>query len=140
MLFRSGWLEDTAAMKAEQLLELLDSIRENIGSDVAQSYQEQVKPALEAIYTALETSRQGLSNALSIVSGGEPATIGSEPSPSSPPMPGEEPGGEMDGGKALGGSLNSTPPALETGREKRESIDYSRKLGLLLSSSVSKKK
>jgi hypothetical protein len=131
----TGWLEDVAAMKAEQLLELLDSIRETQGSDVAQSYQEAVKPALEAIYTALETSRQGLSNALSIVSGGEPATIGSEPSAGSP-MPGEEPGGD----EALGGSLTSTPPALETGREKRESIDYSRKLGLLLSSSISKKK
>ena len=45
----TGWLEDVAAMKAEQLLELLDSIRETQGSDVAQSYQEAVKPALEAI-------------------------------------------------------------------------------------------
>ena len=139
----TGWLEDVAAMKAEQLLELLDSIRETSGSDVAQSYQEAVKPALEAIYTALETSRQGLSNALSIVSGGEPATIGSEPPGG--PMPGGDLGADEMAGMAAGespkgGSLNSTPPALETGREKRESVDYSRKLGLLLSSSISKKK
>lgn len=137
----TGWLEDVAAMKAEQLLELLDSIRETQGSDVAQSYQEAVKPALEAIYTALETSRQGLSNALSIVSGGEVSTMGASPmdqaaaglgseiGAETPPVPGEMPGAE-----------DTTPPAPEVGREKRESIDYSRKLGMLLASKVSKKK
>jgi predicted XRE-type DNA-binding protein len=130
----TGWLEDTAAMKAEQLLELLDSIRETQGSDVAQSYQEAVKPALEAIYTALETSRQGLSNALSIVSGGEVSTMGAAPSGALPgaeagglpPMPGEE--GEM------GAEELPTPPAPEVGREKRESVDYSRRLAMLLNS------
>ncbi len=133
----TGWLEDVAAMKAEQLLELLDSIRETQGSDVAQSYQEAVKPALEAIYTALETSRQGLSNALSIVSGGEVSTMGAPAGPmdqaaaglgdelgaEAPPAPGGMPGGE-----------EMTPPAPEVGREKRESIEYSRRLGMLLAS------
>ena len=130
----TGWLEDVAAMKAEQLLELLDSIRETQGSDVAQSYQEAVKPALEAIYTALETSRQGLSNALSIVSGGEVSTMGAAPGGAMPgaeagglpPMPGEE--GEM------GAEELPTPPAPEVGREKRESVDYSRRLAMLLNS------
>ena len=75
----TGWLEDVAAMKAEQLLELTDSIRETLGSDVAQQYTDQVKPALEAIYTALETSRQGLSGALALVSGGEAPTMGGAP-------------------------------------------------------------
>jgi len=130
----TGWLEDVAAMKAEQLLELLDSIRETQGSDVAQSYQEAVKPALEAIYTALETSRQGLSNALSIVSGGEVSTMGAAPggavpgaeTGAVPPAPGAE--GEM----AMPDEM--TPPAPEVGREKRESVDYSRRLALLLNS------
>ena len=130
----TGWLEDVAAMKAEQLLELLDSIRETQGSDVAQSYQEAVKPALEAIYTALETSRQGLSNALSIVSGGEVSTMGSAPGGAVPgaegglpPMPGAE--GDM-------GAMDqeATPPAPEVGREKRESVDYSRRLAMILNS------
>ncbi len=133
----TGWLEDVAAMKAEQLLELLDSIRETQGSDVAQSYQEAVKPALEAIYTALETSRQGLSSALSIVSGGEVPTMGASAGPmdqaaaglgaeigaEAPPVPGADLGAE-----------ETTPPAPEAGREKRESIEYSRRLGMLLAS------
>lgn len=127
----TGWLEDVAAMKAEQLLELTDSIREVLGSDVAQAYQEEVKPALEAIYTALETSRTGLSTALSTVSGGEApamgAPVGDELGGADLGMPAEEP---------AGGTLPSeaTPPAPEAGRAKRESVDYSRRLGLLLNS------
>lgn len=129
----TGWLEDVAAMKAEQLLELQDSIRESLGSDVAQQYGDAVKPALEAIYTALETSRQGLQGALAIVSGGEAPTMGA-------------PVGDEFAAGALGGAEMPTPdisgaeeelaatPAPEVGREKRESVDYSRRLGILLNS------
>jgi len=126
----TGWLEDVAAMKAEQLLELMDSIRETQGSDVAQQYQDAVKPALEAIYTALETSRTGLSTGLSLVSGGEAPTMGA-PAPTGglPSM-----GGDEMAGMAADMSGEATPPAPEVGREKRESIDYSRKLGMLLAS------
>jgi len=131
----TGWLEDTAAMKAEQLLELMDSIRETLGSDVAQQYQDACKPALEAIYTALETSRQSLQGALSLVSGGEAPTMGA-PSPTMggdmPPMPGETPGGALPGEETPAG------PEGAIGREKRESIDYSRKLGMMLAASKKK--
>lgn len=122
----TGWLEDVAAMKAEQLLELVDSIRETQGSDVAQAWQDSVKPALEAIYTALETSRQGLSGALSIVSGGEApmsmgAPIGDEGEMGAAPVaPTEEPG------------MAAPEAGLDAGRAKRESVDYSRRLSQLL--------
>jgi hypothetical protein len=130
----TGWLEDVAAMKAEQLLELMDSIRETQGSDVAQQYQDAVKPALEAVYTALETSRTGLSTGLSLVSGGEAPTMGAPAAPAGglPSM-----GGDAMAGMAAdmaGTPGEETPPAPEVGREKRESIDYSRKLGMLLAS------
>ena len=135
----TGWLEDTAQLKAEQLLELMDSIRETLGSDVAQQYQDACKPALEAIYTALETSRQGLQGALALVSGGEAPTMGA-PSPAEggmPPMPGEEPpmGGAPEG--APGEEVGAAPEGA-IGREKRESIDYSRKLGMMLAASKKK--
>lgn len=131
----TGWLEDVAAMKAEQLLELMDSIRETQGNDVAQQYQDAVKPALEAVYTALETSRTGLSTGLSLVSGGEAPTMGASAAPAGglPSMGGDEMAGmaaDMSG--AVPGE--ETPPAPEVGRDKRESIDYSRKLGMLLAS------
>jgi len=117
----TGWLEDVAAMKSEHLLELLDSIREALGSDVAQQYQDAVKPALEAIYTALETSRQGLSTGLSAVSGEAAPTMGAS-----------APGGDM-GAPDMGGDMGAPAPDL-AGREKRESVDYSRRLGILLNS------
>jgi hypothetical protein len=128
----TGWLEDTAAMKAEQLLELLDSIRETSGSDVAQQYQDAVKPALESVYAALEQSRTGLSGALAIVSGGEAPMMGAtSPMGGDPGMP-PALGGVPPMGADMGGE--ETPPAPEAGREKRESIDYSRRLGILLAS------
>jgi hypothetical protein len=128
----TGWLEDTAAMKAEQLLELQDSIRETLGSDVAQQYGDAVKPALEAIYTALETSRQGLQGALALVSGGEAPTMG-VPAPDAMGAPAGMPGEE-----AMGAPEEMTPPAPEEDRMKRESVDYSRKLGMLLAQSKKK--
>lgn len=132
----TGWLEDVAAMKAEQLLELTDSIREAMGSDVAQQYTDAVKPALEAIYSALETSRQGISGALALVSGGEAPTMGA----SAPAMgaPGEEAmaGEPAPEAGAPGEEAMGAPEA--AGRMKRESIDYSRKLGIMLSQSKKK--
>jgi hypothetical protein len=129
----TGWLEDVAAMKSEHLLELLDSIRESLGSDVAQQYQDAVKPALEAIYTSLESSRQGLSTGLSAVSGEAAPTMGA-PAPGGEPdmgAPMGAPGGEPDMGAPMGAPDMGGAPA---GREKRESVDYSRRLGILLNS------
>jgi len=134
----TGWLEDVAAMKSEHLLELLDSIRESLGSDVAQQYQDAVKPALEAIYTALESSRQGLSTGLSAVSGeaaptmGEPAPGGDEGSMSDMGAPDAGLGGAPDMGASSTPDMGGAPDT--TGREKRESVDYSRRLGILLNS------
>ena len=129
----TGWLEDTAQLKTENLLELTDSIREALGSDVAQQYSEQVKSALEAVFSALEQSRGGLQGALALVSGGEATTMGA-------------PAGAMGAEPAMGGAPMGAsaglPPEEEeapmaggaAGREKRESVDYSRRLGILLNS------
>jgi predicted RNA-binding protein with PIN domain len=128
----TGWLEDVAAMKSEHLLELMDSIRENLGSDVAQKYEQSVKPALEQIYSSIEQARQGISTGLAVVSGGDVPTMG-EPAPDA-----------MGGNDNLGGmppaDMGAEPtagmpaPGPELGREKRESVDYSRRLGILLNS------
>ena len=134
----TGWLEDTAALKAEQLLELMDSIRETLGSDVASKYEQAVKPALEGVYTALESSRQGLSAGLALVSGGEAPMMGSAPMGGAPDMGAEAPMGgapeeaapeEAAPEEELGAVAGGAP-----GREKRESVDYSRRLGMLLNS------
>ncbi len=136
----TGWLEDVAAMKAEQLLELQDSIRENLGNDVAEQYMSQVKPSLESIYAALEETRRGLSGGLAVIAGGEmPQMMGAGPEMGGAPapMPGAEMGAEEMPAEEMPAEEmppETTPPAPEAGRAKRESVDYSRRLGILLAS------
>jgi hypothetical protein len=141
----TGWLEDVAQLKAEHLLELMDSIRETLGSDVASKYEQSVKPALDHVYSALESSRQGLSAGLAVVSGGEAPTMGAPTDMGAGPeaggMPGEEP--DMGAGPEAGGMPGEEPdmgagPEGTAGREKRESVDYSRRLGILLAASKKK--
>jgi polyhydroxyalkanoate synthesis regulator phasin len=121
----TGWLEDTASMQAENMLELLDSIRDEMGSEISEKYAAIVKPALAEIYTTLEKNRQALSGAVGILTGQEDAQgMGMTP-PETPEM---EP--SIEEPPAIGGTAGESP----AGREQRESIDLSRRLGLLLGS------
>jgi len=115
----TGWLEDVAAMKSEAMLDLLDSIRDEMGSDISGQFEQNVRPALDAIYTALETNRQSLAQAVSILTGQE------GPGGAVPPA-GEEVGPpEAEAGAEIG--------AEAAGREMRESVQYSRRLAQMLS-------
>jgi hypothetical protein len=133
----TGWLEDIAAMRSEQFLELVDEIKHVSGSDVAQQYSAAVKPALDGIYNALEQARSGLTTGLAIVSGDEPEMLGS-PTPGGP----ENPDVNIAQGNpaavapdiAGGDNLGMEPNMSDAGRMKRESVEYSRKLGMMLSS------
>lgn len=139
----TGWLEDIAAMRSEQFLELLDDIKHVAGSDVAQKYDSVVRPALDSIYSALETSRQGINQGLAIVAGDEPEMLGSpvagetaQVGVSAPPSPGQEDlgiGGPELGAPEAGPEAAGSIPS-DAGRMKRESVEYSRKLGMMLSS------
>lgn len=133
----TGWLEDVASLKAEALLELVDSIRDELGSDVSQQFADKVKPALEEVYTALETNRQTLAQAVAILTGEEAPGMGAESSPT--PAPGGEESLGLDQDlEDMGDEFAASAPAAggteEAGRAKRESVEYSRKLGTLLSS------
>jgi len=129
----TGWLEDVAGMKAEQLLELLDSIRENMGSDVAEQYSQAIKPALENIYSTLEGTRSSLSQGLALVSGGEaPVGMGSDPMAGGDDMAMPD----LDGGMGAPEEAPVAEPGAEAsgeaGRMKRESVDYSRRLSQII--------
>jgi hypothetical protein len=130
----TGWLDDVSAMKAEQLLQLLDSIREELGSDVAEQYTQAVRPALEEIYAGLEKARGALSSGLGIVSGQGGGEMMGAPT-GAPTMPGEEGmSTAMPGEEEMAGAEELASPA---GREMRES-QYSRKLGIMLAQSKKK--
>ena len=124
----TGWLEDVAQLKAEAMLELEDSIRDELGSDISGQFAGQAKPALEELYTCLESSRTTLAQAVAVLTGeegpggmpgmGEPTAMGAEEMPTADEFAAAEP--------AAGGEEAA-------GRAKRESIEYSRKLGTILS-------
>ncbi len=134
----TGWLEDVASMKAETMLDLVDSIRDELGSDVAEQFSSTVKPALEELYSSLESHRTTLAQAVSILTGeegpGGPATpaMGGMGGAEMPATMGE-PGAEL-GGDEFGGAEAATGGEEPAGRMKRESVEYSRKLGKILSS------
>jgi hypothetical protein len=140
----TGWMEDTANMQAENMLKLVDAIRDELGQDVSMEFESIIKPALATIYTALESSRTQLNQGVTLLTGeGEAA-----------PMMGEEPpiddmgGDDMDMGiddampgegdgmeepdDAFAASSAAAGGEEAAGRMKRESVEYSRRLGQLL--------
>lgn len=133
----TGWLEDVSGMKAESMLELVDSIRDELGSDISQQFSDKVKPALEELYTSLESHRTTLAQAVSILTG-EEAPMGAGGAAPMSDLGSEMPStmGEPDtgAGDAFAASEPATGGEEAAGRAKRESIEYSRRLGTILSS------
>jgi len=129
----TGWLEDVASMKSEAMLDLLDSIRDEMGSDTSTQFEQTVRPALDEIYLALEKNRQALAQAVGVLTGtGGPAPSGM----------GAGPGlaGAGGGMGAAGGeegppeeAAGAAPEGGAAGRAMRESA-YSRKLATILTS------
>jgi hypothetical protein len=134
----TGWLEDVSSMKTETMLDLIDSIRDELGSDVAEQFSNTVKPALDDLYITLEGHRTTLAQAVSILTGEEgpistPDVGGMKLGGAKMPVTLGAPNAEI-GGDEFGGAEVSTGGEEPAGRMKRESIEYSRKLGTILSS------
>ena len=132
----TGWLEDVASLKSETMLELVDSIRDELGSEISGQFAGKVKPALDEIYTCLEGNRQTLAQAVAILTGEEAPGTG-EGAPT--PAPGEDMAANMGAeefpsGDEFAAAEPATGGAEIAGRAKRESIEYSRRLGTILSS------
>ena len=129
----TGWMEDTANMQAESMLELVDSIRDELGSEISNQFEQKVKPALDDLYSNLETNRTALAQAVAVITGEE------APGMTAPAMPAPEGETGLEGElAATGDEFAASAPAAggdaAAGRERRESIEYSRKLGQILNS------
>jgi hypothetical protein len=75
----TGWLEDTAKMQTEVNLELGDEIRNEMGSEKAEEFIATMKPAIEQLYTQLETARKSFTGGVAVLTGEEaPATLGAD--------------------------------------------------------------
>jgi len=129
----TGWMEDTAEMQTESMLELADAIRDEMGSEASEAFTAQVKPALEAMYGVMETTRIALTAGVGMLTGeGEPMdTMGDEePDMDMEPVDGDmddEDDGRNDGNVDMDmddfGAADAAAGGDELGgREKRESI------------------
>jgi len=142
----TGWMEDTAEMQTESMLELADAIRDEMGADQSEQFVNSVKPALESLYQAMETTRTALTGGVGLITGeaAPEVPMGGEEDPLDIPAPGEEP--ELEPTVDAEDDFAAAAPAAggeeEAGREKRESVqrtskkklaEKSRKLGTLLS-------
>ena len=126
----TGWMEDTAEMQTESMLELADAIRDEMGSESAEAFTAAVKPALEAMYGVMETTRIALTGGVGMLTGeGEPMdTMGAEePDMDMEPIDGVEPDEGDEGEVGMPddefGAADAAAGGEELGgREKRESI------------------
>ena len=141
----TGWMEDTAEMQTESMLELADAIRDELGSEKSEAFTAAIKPALESLYSAMEATRGTLTQGVGMLTGEADAPMmGDE----LPPMDDEAPMEPVD--DALPGDetddFDAAAPAAggedEAGRARRESVERtskkklaerSRKIGTILS-------
>tara|TARA_B100000424_G_scaffold267583_1_gene260742 strand:+ start:665 stop:1573 length:909 start_codon:yes stop_codon:yes gene_type:complete len=129
----TSWMEDTAEMQSESMLELGDAIRDELGQQQSESFIGSVKPSLEALYGTLETTRTALTQGVAMLTGeAEPQLDMGDSEPVADmdmePLAGDEESDDFEASEpAIGG--DEAP-----GRTKRESLELSRQLGQILSS------
>ena len=135
MVDRVGrWIEELSGMENDTLLQLGDSIRDEMSQEQAKAFIEAVAPAIQQALETLKTTRDTLSSGVrSLASGEQPmdmlgaepgAEMGAEMGPAEPDMmnPAEPAGDEFAAAEpAVGGSEAA-------GREQRESIQRSNNL------------
>jgi len=122
------------------MLELADAIRDELGQDQSDSFVAAVKPALEALYSTMETTRGSLTDGVAMLTGegAPPEMMGSEEGGEELPdmgEPGEE--GEMEptvDQDEFGAAEPAAGGEEEAGRAKRESVERTRRIATILSS------
>ena len=147
----TGWMEDTAEMQTESMLELADAIRDEHGQEKADQFATSVKPSLEGMYEAMEACRGTLTAGVQILTGEGAGMdmMGADPAMGDPAMEpttdADTAGGDLDlaldGDDEFGAAKAAIGGEDEAGRAKRESriykkkavLERSRKLGTILS-------
>ena len=132
----SRWIEELSSMENDTLLQLGDSIRDEMGQEQAKGFISSVAPAIQQALENLKSTRETMATGVRQLTGEEQGAemLGSEPAA----MGGDEMGpAEPDamnaGGEELGGDdeFAAAEPAAgmgDAGREQRESIDRSSNL------------
>jgi hypothetical protein len=133
----TGWMEDTASMQSESMLELADAIRDEMGVEQSEQFTNAVKPSLESLYTSLEATREALTGGVAVLTGEQaPDTIGADSDVEEPAMePTTDDDADMpDQADDFSASEPATGGDEPADRSKRESfIHLSRRLAETLS-------
>jgi hypothetical protein len=136
MVDRVGrWIEELSGMENDTLLQLGDSIRDEMGQEQSKAFIQAVAPAIQQALETLKGTRDTLSTGVrSLASGEQPADmLGADPTD----MGGDEMSAEPDAmnmGDEMGGEdeFAAAEPAAggigDAGREQRESINRSNSL------------
>ncbi len=138
----SRWIEELSGMENDTLLQLGDSIRDEMSAEQAKTFISQCAPAIQQALQNLKDTRETLSTGVRMLTGEEQGAemLGGEPAGDE--FGGDEFGAEPDamntgdlGGDEFGppedefGASEAGAGGLETaGREQRESIDRSNSL------------
>ena len=135
MVDRVGrWIEELSGMENDTLLQLGDSIRDEMGQEQAKQFISTVAPAIQSALENLKQARETLSGGVRTLTGEEqPAEmLGGDPAadmaaPAEPDAMNAEPGAEV-----AGDDFAAAEPAAggigDAGREQRESIDRQSRL------------
>ena len=132
----SRFIEEISSMENETLLQLGDSIRDEIGQTESKQFIEASAPAIQAALENLKTTRETLSSAVGVLAGEETSgdMLGAEPEEGGATdmaEPAADAGTEAPAEAPADDFATAEPAAggMETaGREKRESIDYEARL------------
>ena len=141
MVDRLGrWIEELSGMENETLLQLGDSIRDEMGQEQSRQFIEAVAPTIQSALETLKSARETVSGAVrSLATGEQPADMLG--APEEPDMDAgidmSEPDAMNAGDLEVGpeepvddfGAAEPAAGGLETaGREKRESIEFQNRL------------
>ena len=133
MVDRVGrWIEELSGMENDTLLQLGDSIRDEMGAEQAKNFISACAPAIQAALENLKATRETLSTGVRTLTGEEqPANmLGDEPktggmddlaAPAEPDMMNAEP--EADMGDEFAAAEPAAGGLGDSGRAQRESIE-----------------
>jgi hypothetical protein len=132
----SRWIEELSGMENDTLLQLGDSIRDEMSQEQAKTFISSVAPAIQQALENLKTTRETLATGVRMLTGEEQGAemLGGEPGADmaggDEEMGPVEPDAMNAGGEELGGDdeFAAAEPAAgmgDAGREQRESIDRS---------------
>jgi hypothetical protein len=134
----SRWIEELSGMENDTLLQLGDSIRDEMSAEQAKTFISSVAPAIQAALENLKTTRETLSTGVRMLTGeeqgaemlgGDPAAGGDEMGPAEPDAMnmGDEMG-DMGGEDEFAAAEPAAGGLGDAGREQRESINRSSSL------------